>query len=167
VQLLGLLADNFSLEEIKTLAFNIGVDFDELEGEAKTPKIRELIRSAERQHDLDALIAAAARERPTAPWPQKQSPSAACPYRGLLSFEEQDALFFFAGERFVEQLVGAVNQRRLIALVGSSGAASSWCSRGCCHGCVGKAAGSSFVCGPACNRSTNLPGLSLHCSNLK
>jgi len=63
-QLRRLLGLCFSLDEIKTLAFDTGVDFDELGGETKTSKIRELILFAERENKIDALVAATGRERP-------------------------------------------------------------------------------------------------------
>jgi hypothetical protein len=121
-RLLGLC---FSLEEIKTLAFDIGIDFDELEGDSKTSKIRSLILSMERQHKLETLIAAAARERPDIVWHQDRSPAAICPYRGLSPFGEQDASLFFGRERFVEQLVAAVHRHELVAVIGSSGSGKS------------------------------------------
>lgn len=46
----------------------------------------------------------------------------ACPYRGLLSFSEEDAAVFFGREYFVSQLLVAVQQRPLTAVIGASGA---------------------------------------------
>jgi tetratricopeptide (TPR) repeat protein/KaiC/GvpD/RAD55 family RecA-like ATPase len=48
-----------------------------------------------------------------------------CPYRGLRPFREEDNPFFFGRESFTEQLVEAVNRRRLIAVVGASGSGKS------------------------------------------
>ena len=48
-----------------------------------------------------------------------------CPYRGLFAFREQDAPFFFGRETFVERLHGSVQQRMLVAVVGSSGSGKS------------------------------------------
>jgi len=111
-ELRRLLGHCFSLEEIKTLVFDLGIDFEELEGETKTSKIRSLILIMERQHKLEALIAAAARARPDIVWIENGSPTATCPYRGLSPFGEQDAPLFFGRERFVEQLVTAVRMVR-------------------------------------------------------
>ncbi len=121
-RLLGLC---FSLEEIKTLAFDLGIEFEDLEGDTKTSKIRSLILSMERQHKSETLIAAAARERPDIVWTQEHSFATTCPYRGLSPFGEQDAPLFFGRERFVEQLVAAVQKWELVAVIGSSGSGKS------------------------------------------
>ena len=48
-----------------------------------------------------------------------------CPYKGLFAFEEVDAPFFFGREAVVNQLVKAVQQRSLVAVVGASGSGKS------------------------------------------
>jgi len=49
-----------------------------------------------------------------------------CPYRGLAAFREQDALFYHGREKFVQQLVEALNRRSLVGVIlGSSGAGKS------------------------------------------
>ena len=49
----------------------------------------------------------------------------ACPYRGLFAFREQDANLFFGREHFIEELLGAVEHRSLVAIVGASGSGKS------------------------------------------
>ncbi|NGZ08911.1 MAG: TIR domain-containing protein [Nitrospira sp. LK70] len=48
-----------------------------------------------------------------------------CPYRGLLYFREEDAPFFFGREAAITQLVSAVQQHNLVAVVGASGSGKS------------------------------------------
>jgi formylglycine-generating enzyme required for sulfatase activity/energy-coupling factor transporter ATP-binding protein EcfA2 len=48
-----------------------------------------------------------------------------CPYRGLLYFREEDAPFFFGREAAITQLVHAVQQHNLVAVVGASGSGKS------------------------------------------
>ena len=49
-----------------------------------------------------------------------------CPYRGLAAFREQDAPFFFGREAFIEQLLAALQEQPLVAVVvGSSGSGKS------------------------------------------
>ncbi|MEQ1681760.1 MAG: toll/interleukin-1 receptor domain-containing protein [Nitrospira sp.] len=48
-----------------------------------------------------------------------------CPYRGLLYFREEDAPFFFGREAAITQLVSAVQQHHLVAVVGASGSGKS------------------------------------------
>ena len=47
------------------------------------------------------------------------------PYRGLFSFQEQDAPYFFGRESFTRQLVDAVQERPLVAVLGPSGSGKS------------------------------------------
>jgi WD40 repeat protein/DNA-binding SARP family transcriptional activator len=50
----------------------------------------------------------------------------ACPYRGLATFQEEDAAFFFGREGFTRRLVEAVQRRSMVAvIIGSSGCGKS------------------------------------------
>jgi formylglycine-generating enzyme required for sulfatase activity len=62
--------------------------------------------------DLDALC-----DRPP--------DDAACPYRDLRAFREQDAHLFFGRETFIRDLVTAVDASPLVAVVGASGSGKS------------------------------------------
>jgi hypothetical protein len=62
------LQESFSLNDLKTLCFELGVDFDNLEGEGKTAKARELIVHLERRARVSELIQKCASERPDYPW---------------------------------------------------------------------------------------------------
>lgn len=55
-RLLDRLNQRFDLEGVRTLAFEIGVDYDELAGETKSGKLRELILYLERQDQLPRLV---------------------------------------------------------------------------------------------------------------
>ncbi|MCU0501324.1 MAG: CHAT domain-containing protein, partial [Anaerolineae bacterium] len=63
-----LLAERFNLEELRTLAADTGVDYDELGGEGKTARARELIALLERRGGIPDLIRAGRRARPDVPW---------------------------------------------------------------------------------------------------
>ncbi len=52
-------------------------------------------------------------------------PPPACPYRGLFSFREEDAPFFFGREACARRLDEAVGKHPLVALVGPSGSGKS------------------------------------------
>jgi WD40 repeat protein len=47
------------------------------------------------------------------------------PYQGLSAFGEEDAPFFFGREKFVDELVAAVQSKSLVAVVGASGSGKS------------------------------------------
>ena len=49
----------------------------------------------------------------------------ACPYRGLLPFREQDAIFYFGRDNVVDQLVRLVNTESFATIIGSSGSGKS------------------------------------------
>ena len=51
-----------SLEEVRTLVFELGVDYGELAGETKTRKLRELLLYLQRQDQLPRLAAHVARQ---------------------------------------------------------------------------------------------------------
>ncbi len=55
----------------------------------------------------------------------RETLSTICPYRGLLYFREEDAPFFFGREAAITQLVSAVQQHNLVAVVGASGSGKS------------------------------------------
>jgi hypothetical protein len=59
----------FSLDEIRTINFNMGIDYDSIPGEAKPAKIRELLIILGRQGKLPDLLGLVNRYRPNANWP--------------------------------------------------------------------------------------------------
>ena len=48
-----------------------------------------------------------------------------CPYQGLSAFGEEEADFFFGREKFVDELVAAVQSKSLVSVVGASGSGKS------------------------------------------
>ena len=61
----------------------------------------------------------------TPPTWQSLGAIANCPYRGLAAFQEEDTPYFFGREAVTHQLVNAVKQKPLIAVVGASGSGKS------------------------------------------
>lgn len=56
-QLHQFIVDYFNLDELKTLCFNLGVEYDDLGGDGRSGKARELVLSMQRQLRLDHLVA--------------------------------------------------------------------------------------------------------------
>ena len=85
-QLLENLVLHFDLEELRTLCFDLGVDFDSLRGEGKEGKARELVALFDRSDHLPDLVAICARRRPKVDWSailaaiQAAPPSERLPY---------------------------------------------------------------------------------------
>jgi len=59
----------FDLEELRTLCFELNVDYDSLRGEGKSARIRELLLALGRNGRLPQLITQAQTERPHLDWP--------------------------------------------------------------------------------------------------
>jgi WD40 repeat protein len=125
VQLREMIAEYFDLEELKTLSFDLQIDFDNLAGQEKVAKTRELISYMERHKRLNDLLAELTKARPGISWPGFSERHLQNPYRGLDAFRESDASFFFGRETFVQQLITNVQQKNLIAVIGPSGSGKS------------------------------------------
>jgi hypothetical protein len=66
VKLLKLLTGHFSLDELRTLCFNLGMDLDDLRGEGRSGKARELILfMGRRPNGLATLVSEIRAERPS------------------------------------------------------------------------------------------------------
>lgn len=64
-----LLNEYFSLEEIRTLCFNLHIDYESVPGEEKQSRIRELLLGLGRRSRLTDLIPLLQQERPLVDWP--------------------------------------------------------------------------------------------------
>ena len=64
VRLRELLIARLNLDELRTLCFDIGLDYDSLEGGTKDSKIRELLSHVERRSKLAFLIERVKGQRP-------------------------------------------------------------------------------------------------------
>ena len=60
--------ESYNLEELKNLCMDLGVDFENLNGEGKSGKIRELIGYFNRRGQLSKLIEKCRMDRPDYPW---------------------------------------------------------------------------------------------------
>ncbi|MGC9527622.1 MAG: CHAT domain-containing protein [Limnospira sp.] len=55
----------------------------------------------------------------------KEADDLPCPYRGLFSFEPEDAEYFFGRDIFIEELYRAIQNRNFIPILGASGSGKS------------------------------------------
>ena len=67
-RLLDLLVKSFNLEELHTLAFDLGVDYESLGGAGKEARAREFLLYLNRRGLIPQLVAAARKQRPNVPW---------------------------------------------------------------------------------------------------
>lgn len=68
-QLHKLIVTYFDLKEIHTLTFELGIDYETIEGAEKSSKARELIEVCARQSRLQDLVSLCRSERPRMDWP--------------------------------------------------------------------------------------------------
>jgi len=71
-----LLTAHFSLEELRTLCFDLeGVEYDDLGGEGRANKARELVAYLDRRGRISELIAICSQRRPNVDWKGKPRPA--------------------------------------------------------------------------------------------
>lgn len=68
--LVGLIKEHFSIEEIDDLAYGIGVEPENLPGQTRSRRARELVEFARRQSALPQLVGACMVARQQIIWPQ-------------------------------------------------------------------------------------------------
>ena len=68
VQFRKLLAEFFNVDELKTLCFDLGVEFENLAGETLEGKTRELVKGCYKKGLLDELLALCQESRPNVTW---------------------------------------------------------------------------------------------------
>lgn len=68
-ELRQVLAVRFSEEELRTLCFDLGVNYDDLQGEGKAGKARELVAFLDRHGRIPELLEIGRQLRPDIPWP--------------------------------------------------------------------------------------------------
>jgi len=70
-----LLAERFSEGELRTLCFDLGIDYDDLPTGGKSDKARDLVDWMARQGQLPALVEAGRLQRPDVSWPEVAPPA--------------------------------------------------------------------------------------------
>ncbi|MCA9964671.1 MAG: hypothetical protein KC423_10525 [Anaerolineales bacterium] len=131
-QLRQLIEQTFDQGQLRTLCFDLGVAYDDLPGETRPDKVRELIVHCQQHGKLELLVETCARHRPHLAWPgEPLRPLADCPYKGLLYYDVADAPLFFGREKLTEELVNRLFPDapqvgdNFLAIVGASGSGKS------------------------------------------
>lgn len=129
------ITDLFNEDEIRTLCFDLGIDFEELQPGGKSAKVRELIALCVRTQRLDALLRSCEQARPETSWPSvvPQTTQGPSPFQGLQFYDVGDTDRFFGRERWIVQLVHRLNfflqgegeAPRFLAVIGASGSGKS------------------------------------------
>ncbi len=69
VEMHELLDEHFAEDELRTLVFNLHYDYDNIPGETKSGKARELVLLMDRENRLKMLVSECRRKRPSVSWP--------------------------------------------------------------------------------------------------
>ncbi|MEC4815990.1 MAG: CHAT domain-containing protein, partial [Scytonema sp. PMC 1069.18] len=87
---------------------------------------REQLRSLEQTHPCASWLPVIVQNQTETPptW-QSLGIISFCPYQGLAAFGEANSEYFFGREKATDQLVSAVNNKPLVAVVGASGSGKS------------------------------------------
>ena len=67
VRIFEILRQYFSVEELRTLCFKLGINYDELPADTHSGKARELVTFYQHRDELDVLQATIRRQRPDLP----------------------------------------------------------------------------------------------------
>lgn len=67
-QLRQILTDRFGAGELRTLCFDLGIDYDDLPGDGKTDKARELVSYLDNRGRISELIEMGRQLRPNVTW---------------------------------------------------------------------------------------------------
>lgn len=126
-QLYQLLLRYFNQNEIRDLCFETNVEYDDLPGEGRIAKARELIFYLDRQQRITDFINTVRRYRPSVTWPVYYpiDDSRKSPFKGLQFFDENDAPLFFGREQSVANIVNRLQEHRFLVVVGASGSGKS------------------------------------------
>lgn len=74
VQIRELIHRYFNLEEFRTLCADLGIDYDDLGGEGREARMRELVALCDRTGRVEHLLALCSQRRPHAHWPESKIP---------------------------------------------------------------------------------------------
>lgn len=136
-QLRQLLIKRFSDGELRTLCFDLGVEYDDLPGQGKADKARELVTHMDQHGRLADLVRFGRQSRPDVPWPEwgsapvaKSSPlHSSLPRRTYARFIMRPQPFAEIVSRLSGPTAGAI-------IVGLSGTGKTTLAREIAQGCI-------------------------------
>lgn len=126
-RLLLAMTHTLSLEELRTVCFELGIEYDDLPPGGRTDKTRELILFCERHGRIDDLLNLLKRKRPNTDWENVYRPWASgdSPFKGLSHYDVADAYLYFGREVLTAELTEDIRHNRFLAVVGASGSGKS------------------------------------------
>ena len=130
-QLRQAIIEAFNESELRTLCFDLHIDYEALPPGSKVDKARELVSRCLREQRTEDLITLCETARPKVAWRSlaktavSADPSATPPFMGLKYFDVANADLFFGREALTEELSLHLQQNNFLAIVGASGSGKS------------------------------------------
>ncbi len=109
VKLRRTLTDRFSEEELRTLCFDLGLDYDDLPGQAKADRARELVHHLDARRRVLELVQVGQRLRPDVSWQDSAEALRLAPAGGELA---EQIVALHRGKAEVHYLVGEYEAAR-------------------------------------------------------
>jgi hypothetical protein len=122
----GQMVERFTLDELRDLGFDLGLNWDKLRGETIDQKTTALLEHLNRATRLPDLLARLQAKRSNVAWALDDlDESAEPPYMGLAFYDEAHTDLFFGRERLIAKLLDALRGQSFLAVVGASGSGKS------------------------------------------
>ncbi|WP_420642841.1 hypothetical protein [Candidatus Leptofilum sp.] len=120
--------DAFDESELRTLCFDLKIDYEALPPGSKVDKARELVALCLREQRIDELISLCEEKRPRVNWRGMMATAVSDeepPFMGLKYFDADHADLFFGRETITAELTDHLQQNNFLAVVGASGSGKS------------------------------------------
>ena len=130
-QLRQAIIEAFNESELRTLCFDLHIDYEALPPGSKVDKARELVSRCLREQRAEELLSLCEAARSKIAWRSlaktavSADPSATPPFMGLKYFDVANADLFFGREALTEELSLHLQQNNFLAVVGASGSGKS------------------------------------------
>ncbi|VAW32614.1 High-affnity carbon uptake protein Hat/HatR [hydrothermal vent metagenome] len=119
----------FNENELRTLCFDLKIDYEALPPGSKVDKARELVARCLREQRIDDLLTVCEAARPKIGWramvETAVSSTTTPPFMGLKYFDIANADLFFGREALTEELAAHLQTNSFLAVVGASGSGKS------------------------------------------
>ncbi len=114
------LIKQFNLSELRNLAFDLGIDHEELSGSSKSDEARELIAHCQRRGSLPTLLAAVQQLRPppTQPKPPSKPTQTSNPF--FTGGRINNPAHFFGRQRLIREIQSELLNRANVSIIGES-----------------------------------------------
>ncbi|MEM8861284.1 MAG: hypothetical protein AAGD96_23400, partial [Chloroflexota bacterium] len=122
-----ILREKLALEDVKSICYDLTIEYDDLLGETKTEKITSLLDQLFRESQLEKFkdYLNSSDEFSYISLPALGELVGESPYVGLKAFQEANAKNFYGRESFVAQLEESIQQQSFVPVLGPSGSGKS------------------------------------------